>query len=208
MLYNESMVGEYTVDKLEKNKKTIEKTALIIGIIVIITAVIGLTYSFFTIVISGNDEATSTLVTTGVLDIEFTTSEYINNPNMMLIAPANFFTEADKSVFTVKNSSSATIPAKYAIYLTDISISSNFKSADLVWQLRQGGTTVANGDFSSIGANTEILIYNNSGSGISLPLGNTHEWTLYLGLVETSSDQSSLYNGNISLKVKVVATNQ
>ena len=195
----------------KKGKRRLEIIALVFGIAVILTAVVGLTYSFFSATISGGP-ATSTNVKTGVLDIEFLTSDYINNSDVQLIPVANFFDEADKCLFSVKNTLGvATVPSKYAVYMTGLDISTSFKTADLIWELKKNGTTAASGNFAAntstpfnsaiLAEDSEILLIDN----MVLPLGTTDNWILYVGILETSNDQSDLYNGHIEFKLKIVA---
>ena len=191
------------VDK--RKEKILEVTAIVVGIIVIISVIIGLTYSFFTAVITGSQQ-TPDVVTSAILDIDFQTSEYINNPNMMLIEASNFLEEAERAAFTVSNHASATVPSRYSISLVNIDISDNFKSSDLIWMLRKNGVDRATGNFQNIGNATEKVIL----ASEDLPLNQTDNWTLHLGLIlaDPERDQANLQNGNISFRVRIIAVQQ
>ena len=183
-----------------KKSEIVVTCLAILASIAILSAV---TYSYFTAVVTGNSTATSTIVKTGTLNIDFAATEYFNNLNMQLVLDANRATEAESINFTVKNATGATVPAKYNIYLVDLLVSNNFKNADFKWELLRSGTAIAFGDFASVGSLTKMKL---NSSAINLPLGQTDSLTLRIWLSDRGVDQSYLLNGNFKAKVQVEGT--
>lgn len=158
-------------------------------------------YSFFTTVPQiNNPENATTHVATDYLDFDFGTTEYINNTDIKLIKPANVATEADKTIFNVARKAGSKFEIKYNIYLTDLTISDNLKSADFKWDLLQNGTSVYSGNFSTAESNeifmltAEPLLTNNDTS---------KSYELRIWLEETDKDQIGLLDGSFSAKVGI-----
>ena len=189
---------------MEKPWKKSELVLLSLSLMVIIAVIAGVTYGYFSVTVLGNSTATSTKIKTGILAVDFVTSEYINNPNMMLIKDSQRAEEAEKSIFVVKPAATATIAAKYDIVLFPVTISENFKSADLKWELLMNNAVIATGNFASFGQKLDLKL---NSSPIALALGTEHNYEFRLWLSETSVDQSSLFNGTFEARVMIIATN-
>ena len=187
------------------NKKTI-----IIYISVALALVIvafGLTYAYFSANVKNNDQAEETEILSGNLDIEFQTSQWINNTNMMLVNDENKDTEAEKAIFTVKNIGN--VKSNYELYLTDIEISDNFKNSRYFkWELviTDGATnqnTTYTGNFS--GVNNGRLKLTPSAKTINVG-NNIDNCVLKVWLSnDPENNQLDLFNGNFQGRVELVA---
>ena len=188
-------------------EQEVPKSRIIISIITVLIVVIavgGFTYAYFEPQLNVPDGPAQGDIVSGNLNIKFETSEYILNTAAMLIKDSEKAEKAEKTIFTVKHDTNSDVEARYDVFLSDINITSGFKSADFKWELLRGGSVVASGNMASIGAATELKL---NSSYISLPVTTTHNYELRMWLSETDADQLSLLNGNFSAKVKVVAIN-
>lgn len=88
------------------DKKLMAIGISIIGIVVVLT--IGLTYAFFTANIGGNENATQTVITTGVLKLTLTDTEVISLEEAL---PGSSATK----VFTVKNTGNVAVKSNTQI---------------------------------------------------------------------------------------------
>lgn len=187
------------------NKKTI-----IIYISVALALVIvafGLTYAYFSANVKNNDQAEETEILSGNLDIEFQTSQWINNTNMMLVNDENKDTEAEKAIFTVKNVGN--VKSNYELYLTDIEISDNFKNSQYFkWELviTDGATnqnTTYTGNFSGV-SNGRLKL---TPSAKTINVGNNIDnCVLKVWLSnDPENNQLDLFNGNFQGRVELVA---
>ncbi len=171
-----------------------------------------LSYAYFSVVFD-NDDKTSTEVVTGLLSVDFTTGEYINNNDMWPINDSEIFSNSDKSVFSVKRSSTNTTDnVYYNIYLDDIVITDNYKSEYIKWKLydsaspNSSSVAISEGNFENIGSNTSIQL---NRERISLPKNVTHNYTLYIWISNSTTDnQTQLLEGSIEGKVKVIAVTE
>lgn len=172
-------------------------------VLIIITVTFTISYAFFQTIISGNDTAKKTEATTGNLAIDFTTSQYINDTNLMLIQDADRAAKAPYTTFTIKPTSDTNVASQYNLYLTDINISDNLKSADFKWEIIKGSTTINSGNYLNATSGTDLLL---TSTPIDLSATSTGDtWIFRTWLSETNEDQLSLTNGTFSARVKVVA---
>lgn len=178
--------------------------SVILAIAIIVVCVLGVTYAYFTARIKGNEDAKETKVTTGTLDIIFETSQYIKNTNAMLIKDSERETKADYTEFTVKHNKNTDVEGVYHIYLTEIAISDNFKSADVKWELVKNGTSLQQGDFSTIGNATTMQL---TSDVQTLPYEKEDTYVFRIWLSETEEDQLHLTEGTITGRIMVEATN-
>ena len=127
------------------------------------------------------------------------TTQTINATGVGLINDADITTKAKHTDFNVTLPSDAKVAsAKYRIYLTDLNISSNLKSTDLKWSLYKGSTSIASGNFGSIGTETTLALKEN----IEISKGTTDSYKLYIWLSNaTDRNQTNLLNGSFSGKV-------
>lgn len=184
----------------EKNStKAYVLGALIITVSLVIIGV-SMSYAYFVNRVEEiNPENKDVLITSGDLVMSFASSRTINATAVGLINDADITAKAEHTDFSVTLPSDAKAnSAVYRIYLTDLNISNNLKSADLKWSLYNGGTSIANGDFASIGTNTTLSLKEN----ITINKGNTDAYVLYIWLSnDPDNNQTSLLNGSFSGKV-------
>ncbi len=169
----------------------------------------GLSYAYFTMNIN-NDDKTSTKVTTGRLDINFTEGEYINNESMWPINDEDVFSSGDKSNFSVGWSNNNTVEkVYYNIYLDNIIISDNFKSDYIKWiLLRDNDPQNVIGTGSFVNASNDSLIQLNT-YPIRLFENEIHDYSLYLWISDSGqNNQNSLLEGSLSARVRIDAVTQ
>ena len=171
-------------------------------IVILISIAFSLSYAYLSANVTGNDTAKTTNVTSGTLNIDFATSAYISNNNMLLISDENVATQADQTSFTVANTT-GNINGKYTLSLTELSISANLKSSDFKWDLLKNGTSISSGNFTTAVTGTDFDLT----SGVqTISTNTTDSYVLRIWLSETTSDQQSLENGTFSAKIKMTAT--
>ena len=195
-----------------KSMKAYILGAVIISLSIIIIG-ISASYAYFINTVeevnSGNQGVS---VTSGALTMNFTTSQYINASAANLVEDANVLTSGDYTAFSVVFPNDSTVAnATYSLYLTDTTISSNFKSAYLKWALYSGSNTTptASGNFNNVtcGGTTctgttysvdDITLLN----AVSITKGTTTNYKLYVWLsYDANTQQNSLLNGSLSTKV-------
>ena len=187
------------------NKKTI--IIYVSVAIALLIVAFGLTYAYFSANVKNNDQAEETEIISGNLDIEFQTSQWINNTNMMLINDSDKNTEADKAIFTVKNIGN--VKSNYELYLTDIEISDNFKNSNYFkWEL-----------VITDGATNQDVTYTGNFSGVSngrlkltptaktINVGNSIDNCVLKVWLSNDPDnnQLDLFNGSFQGRVELVA---
>lgn len=184
---------------MKTNKNSSSLLLIIIFVCLLLVVGISATYAFFSRNVQSNGEETKTNVVTGLLDVNFTTSEYIKNNKTHLVKDEEIFTEADKTVFSVKRSDAATVDnISYKLYLDILKISENFKSEYLKWSLYDIENPTANdipinsGDFENIGDSTRLELTLNT---IDLPKEDNHVYTLFVWL---SYSETELQNELLS----------
>ncbi len=184
-------------------KKSTRKYVLLSLVIItgIIAITAGITYAYFLLTVNAPIEST---INSGEIAINFETTNTINETSMLLIKEADIETDAEKLNFSISHGTDSTLEFGYFIYLTEIEISDNFKSADFKYEITIDGTsTKCSGNFGSIGTSVELQLCNKM---IKLPLTATHDLTLKLWLQETAEIQNDLLEGSFKGKIKIVAT--
>lgn len=170
----------------------------------------GLSYAYFSVNFEKNKENTKANVIAGKLDVDFETSEYINNNNLWLVNDEEIFTKSDKTVFTVKRSEQATVEdIYYNIYIDELNISDNLKHSDVKWRLYNIANptaetdVIAEGNFENIEDITNIQL---NQARIYLPEEEIHTYTLYMWFSnDENENQLELLNGTLSCKIKLLA---
>lgn len=193
----------------KKNKSNL--IFIIVFICFLLLIGISATYAFFARRVESNGEETKANVITGVLDVDFTTSEYIQNSKTYLVKDEEIFTEADKTVFNIKRAEASTVDnVSYNLYLDIIKISENFKSEYLKWALYDNespnseSTPIASGDFKELGDSKRLQLTTNA---INLPKEDIHNYTLYIWLSYSDTElqnellSNELITSEISAKV-------
>lgn len=186
-----------------KTKETIKHTILYISIaLILITTAFTASRAFYLAKINVTDTINPSTVTNANLDIEFLTSQYINEPSMMLINDADRQNSTAYTNFTITSKSTSTMTANYTLYLTDFTISTNFISEDFKWELTKKGdsgeTTIATGNFSNAVSGKDYTLTTDE---ITISPSETQQYVFRIWLSYADRDQSNLLEGSFSGKI-------
>lgn len=168
----------------------------ILFVVMFCIAAIAVTFAWFSVKTSGSVN-TSTSVTTGILDIDFTDSSVISIQTGVPIRDENALTDAYKNEFTLSHDVTSTLNACYSVSLKINKLDEKFQSEFFKWSLYDvsSSTMIANGDFEEAETGDEILLTNNN----LLNLGNSKSYILRIWLSYSDDvDQSNMLIGNIS----------
>ena len=92
---------------------------------------------------------------------------------------------------------------KYNLYLTELTISDNFKSKYFKWELLKNGTTLYSGNFTNAITGEDYLL---TSSPQTLEVSKTDNYILRIWLEnDLQVNQIDLTNGTFSGKVKLIA---
>ena len=195
----------------EKNNRNNDKVVrgnsmLVIGIAVgtLLLAIVGATYAFFTVAVSGNNTATSVITKTAKLGIVFNDGAEITLNNIMpddirLTPPSTDGTR----IFTVFNDSTLTM--RYNILWTDVANTFDAGISDLKYTV-----SGISDDETTPGVPGQLLtptmVPNANGTMIAaidiLP-GETHTYTLQLQFPDTSSNQDAQQGKGFAGKIQI-----
>jgi len=207
-------------NEIVKKRNKFEIIALVIAITIIVTALAGLTYSFFAVGIDRTGEQDRNRVMAGNLDIDFSlTGSAVNTTEFFPIDGStdelfrtNAAIDGNKLTFTVGNPNEAPAsgrPLRYEVILTGITISDNLRSPDFKWQLYNGDERIATGHFGTYTGTGDIILATN----IEIGYGDVHNLEFYLAIVNrpiTSPQDQENFNkltgGNINARIKIIAT--
>ncbi len=186
-----------------KTKETVKHTILYISIaLILITTAFTASRAFYLAKINVTDTINPSTVTNANLDIEFLTSQYINEPSMMLINDADRQNSTAYTNFTITSKSTSTMTANYTLYLTDFTISTNFMSEDFKWELTKKGdsgeTTIATGNFSNAVSGKDYTLTTDE---ITISPSETQQYVFRIWLSYADRDQSNLLEGSFSGKI-------
>lgn len=186
-----------------KTKETVKHTILYISIaLILITTAFTASRAFYLAKINVTDTINPSTVTNANLDIEFLTSQYINEPSMMLIKDADRQNSTAYTNFTITSKSTSTMTANYTLYLTDFTISTNFISEDFKWELTKKGdsgeTTIATGNFSNAVSGKDYTLTTDE---ITISPSETQQYVFRIWLSYADRDQSNLLEGSFSGKI-------
>lgn len=186
-----------------KTKETVKHTILYISIaLILITTAFTASRAFYLAKINVTDTINPSTVTNANLDIEFLTSQYINEPSMMLINDADRQNSTAYTNFTITSKSTSTMTANYTLYLTDFTISTNFISEDFKWELTKKGdsgeTTIATGNFSNAVSGKDYTLTTDE---ITISPSETQQYVFRIWLSYADRDQSNLLEGSFSGKI-------
>ncbi len=186
-----------------KTKETVKHTILYISIaLILITTAFTASRAFYLAKINVTDTINPSTVTNANLDIEFLTSQYINEPRMMLINDADRQNSTAYTNFTITSKSTSTMTANYTLYLTDFTISTNFISEDFKWELTKKGdsgeTTIATGNFSNAVSGKDYTLTTDE---ITVSPSETQQYVFRIWLSYADRDQSNLLEGSFSGKI-------
>ena len=186
-----------------KTKDMLKHTILYISIaLILITTAFTASRAFYLAKINVTDTINPSTVTNANLDIEFLTSQYINEPSMMLINDADRQNSTAYTNFTITSKSTSTMTANYTLYLTDFTISTNFISEDFKWELTKKGdsgeTTIATGNFSNAVSGKDYTLTTDE---ITISPSETQQYVFRIWLSYADRDQSNLLEGSFSGKI-------
>ena len=163
-----------------------------IAILLLIFALFGITYAYFTAKVKGNTNDKSVDVSAGKLELTY--------------GDGNGFIKVDKiqpgeviksKTFTVKNTGDGDIDS-YEVILENVVNELKYYN-DLTYELE------CNSDIGTCnGTNNTFPIYDDVLLTNSIKVGETHSYTLTLTYHETNVDQSDDMNKNIEAKVNII----
>lgn len=190
----------------DNTKKRIILSSLIIVVSIVIIG-LSLSYAYFVNTIrETNATNQGANLTSGELTMNFTTDRLINANSASLINDADVVTEGDYTQFSVSLPSNAdAASATYSLYLTELTITDNLKSAYVKWALydSKGTSVITSGNFVNATTGENLTLQNN----ITINRGETDSYRLYIWLSnDPDNNQISLLNGSLSAKVGFRAT--
>lgn len=174
----------------------------IVTVLLFILAMFGVTYAFFTVNISGNEQASSIVVNVANLGtVTFVDGNEINATNIYPMEPE----ERISKVFSI-TAESNTVSIDYTIYFT---ITEN----TFIQQYEHEFTYTLDGGSNNSGTTTTNVSEDvpgvgkhNIGSGILSAGGDVHTYTFTIGLNEVGSNQNSnqskSFAGSLSVESK------
>ena len=182
----------------EKNKK--KMILAIIGAIILVAGIVGLTIAYF----RAQAESKDIVVSSKKLSIVFSDPEgsLIRASDIEPIADEDIDTLGTKKTFTIAKKDAADKDVYLRLELTDLVVSDNFKDSDLRWALYKSGSIVTEGSFVNVKSSTSLPLANN----ILLDSTTPEEYNLYIWIHETGVDQERLMGGSLSGKITVTGT--
>lgn len=171
--------------------------------IIVISITFVVSYAYMIAKVIGNEDANNTKVSTGTLEVSFTTSSYIKENDMPLINAADVAKSAVHTDFSISHSKNSNVATKYNLYLTELTISDNFKSKYFKWELLKNGTTLYSGNFTNAITGEDYLL---TSSPQTLEVSKTDNYILRIWLEnDLQVNQIDLTNGTFSGNVKLIA---
>ena len=217
------MENEEKIKNNPENTKDNTKKRIILGSLIIVMSIViiglSISYAYYLNTIEEvNPENQGTNITSGKLSMNFATSQSIKataagliDDDDVLDPSNNNFTQFSVSFADDNSVDSAT----YNLYLTEISMTQNFKNEDVKWALyNSSDVQVANGNFSTA---TLSSTANDDGTynadnitlknDITISPGTTNSYKLYIWLSnDDQTNQIDLLNGTLNAKVGFRAT--
>jgi len=192
------------------------KEHLIASLIIVMSFIvigISVSYAFYENVVITSGETGLNITSGNGLVMSFESTQYINAPISELIKDNDILTKNQYTSFSVSGPTDANVnTATYNLYLTDITMTCNFKTQYLKWALYSGdgSSKIQEGDFadasfSSGNCNStdpvpvdDLIILNNK----DINKGETDSYRLYMWLSYHETElQNDLLEGSISAKV-------
>jgi len=197
---------------MESTNKSFTKAYILGALIITISLVImgiSLSYAYFVNVVEEVNPGNKGIsVRSGALTMNFATSRTITATGAGLIKESDVLTSGDYTAFSITLPSDGKVNnAQYNLYLTDTTMTSNFKSADLKWALYSADTKVAEGDFSGVTLSNPVNnVYSASNvsllNNVNISKGTTTSYKLYVWLnYDANNQQNQLLKGSLSTKV-------
>ena len=217
------MENEEKIKNNPENTKDNTKKRIILGSLIIVMSIViiglSISYAYYLNTIEEvNPENQGTNITSGKLSMNFATSQSIKataagliDDDDVLDPSNNNFTKFSVSFAEDNSVDSAT----YNLYLTEISMTQNFKNKDVKWALyNSSNELIANGNFSSATLSSTANgdgTYNADNitlkNDITISPGTTNSYKLYIWLSnDDQTNQIDLLNGTLNAKVGFRAT--
>ena len=217
------MENEEKIKNNSENTKDNTKKRIILGSLIIVMSIViiglSISYAYYLNTIEEvNPENQGTNITSGKLSMNFATSQYINATAAGLIDDEDVLDPSNNNFtkFSVSFAEDNSVDsATYNLYLTEISMTQNFKNEDVKWALyNSSDVQVANGNFSTA---TLSSTANDDGTynadnitlknDITISPGTTNSYKLYIWLSnDDQTNQIDLLNGTLNAKVGFRAT--
>ena len=180
---------------MEEKKRNNRITIALIGIFVILSFLVGVTYAYF----AATAQSDTVTITSGRLEIVFTDGQLINATNIEPINESDILTKATKKSFSVAKASDSN--DMYArIDLTDLVVSNNFQDYDLKWALYEGSTKITTGSFVTTSDGSDSI---NMATNVLINSTTPKNYSLYIWIQETGVDQTNLVDGSLTGKITV-----
>ena len=173
-----------------KGKKSKKKIILFLFLIIVLAVgiIFGYSAAYFTSTIINNPEPKSTVVTTGVMSIEYTDGPEVKLEKAL---PGNFVTKT----FSIKNTGN--LDAYYEIYLNDL-INNFADKTDLVY------TLISNDGGANVTTQTQVPdISSRIVTSKLISPGTTHNYSLKIEFKETNDNQDDNIGKNFSSVIRV-----
>ena len=157
----------------------------IIGVLLLASIGIAISYAYFNASVSGNPTANNVVVTNGVMALEYKDGDAINLGNAI---PGSSVSKT----FTVKNTGN--VSTNYTIYFSKLS-NKFVDKTDLVYTLTSsdGGKNVAQ---TQVPSTNEAMV-----SNYAIEAGKTHTYTLTITFLNKDENQND--NMNVSFTTKI-----
>ena len=183
----------------EKNPRGNTVLLTVIAVATLLVAVIGATFAYFTVSITGNDSATSVIVKTATLGIVYTSGDVLSLENLM---PGDPRLATETKEFIVRNDS--TVDMEYSVMWSNVT--NTFAAGhDLSYSV-VGTVTAGTGTTGSVPAGTSVP----SGDGammssITILAGAEHTYVLTLAFPNTSSSQDAQQGKTFMGKISITS---
>ena len=167
------------------------KKSYLILIISVLILLIGVSFAYFSLEITGNDTAKYNTITTGELKLTFTDTNALTLDNAL---------PGDSATKTISVKNTGTIDTSYNIVWQELT--NTITNDELVIEAtckRLNSSNTEEGTCESI--SQKAVSSNKLKSNISIEAGITHEYTLKLTFIDTGSTQN--YNKNKSFNGKI-----
>ena len=173
-----------------KDKKIIILS--IVGVLMLVSIVVAMSYAYFTANISGNKDTNNVVVTNGVMSLEYKDGDEINLANAI---PGSSVSKT----FTVKNTGN--VATNYTIYFSELS-NKFVDKTDLVYTLTSsdGGKNVAQ---TQVPDSNDAMV-----SNYAIDAGKTHTYTLTITFLDKDENQDDNQGVSFSTKVSINETKE
>ena len=167
-----------------KNKKVL--TATIVGVLLLISIITTTSYAYFSASVSG--ESTATVITAGIMEIEFTDGPQVSLENAI---------PGDKVVKTFKVKNTGTVSVWYDVYLSEVINNFNDRS-DLVYRLRSNDGGYTTSSDVEVPLNSSKIVDNQR-----LNVGQEHNYELEIEFLAKNENQDENKGVDFSAKISI-----